>query len=137
MADCSTPLRTSARGTGRSSIVKGLLNRYAKQGLRLIEVEKNDLVDLPTIVDQVARFTQSDGTVGYGLHEHAFIGPFRRCYDHYIPEWHSIIDVPDITFRVTQDVNGDGTQVTFKLRPGVKYANIAPLNGREFTSADV
>jgi predicted AAA+ superfamily ATPase len=47
-------LLTGARGTGKSSIVKGLLNKYAKQGLRLIEVEKNDLVDLPFIVDQVA-----------------------------------------------------------------------------------
>lgn len=47
-------LLTGARGTGKSSIVKGLLNKYAKQGLRLIEVEKNDLVDLATIVDQVA-----------------------------------------------------------------------------------
>ena len=46
-------LLTGARGTGKSSIVKGLLNKYAKQGLRLIEVEKNDLVDLPYIVDQV------------------------------------------------------------------------------------
>src|SRR5258706_902716 len=47
-------LLTGARGTGKSSIVKGLLNKYARQGLRLIEVEKNDLVDLPFIVDQVA-----------------------------------------------------------------------------------
>jgi uncharacterized protein len=47
-------LLTGARGTGKSSIVKGLLNKYARQGLRLIEVEKNDLIDLPTIVDQVA-----------------------------------------------------------------------------------
>ncbi len=47
-------LLTGARGTGKSSIVKGLLNKYAKHGLRLIEVEKNDLVDLPFIVDQVA-----------------------------------------------------------------------------------
>jgi uncharacterized protein len=47
-------LLTGARGTGKSSIVKGLLNKYSKQGLRLIEVEKSDLVDLPTIVDQVA-----------------------------------------------------------------------------------
>jgi predicted AAA+ superfamily ATPase len=47
-------LLTGARGTGKSSIVKALLNKYAKQGLRLIEVEKNDLVDLPYIVDQVA-----------------------------------------------------------------------------------
>lgn len=47
-------LLTGARGTGKSSIVKGLLNKYARQGLRLIEVEKNDLVDLPNIVDQVS-----------------------------------------------------------------------------------
>jgi predicted AAA+ superfamily ATPase len=47
-------LLTGARGTGKSSIVKGLLNKYSKQGLRLIEVEKNDLVDLPYIVDLVA-----------------------------------------------------------------------------------
>ena len=47
-------LLTGARGTGKSSLVKGLLNKYARQGLRLIEVEKNDLVDLPDIVDQVA-----------------------------------------------------------------------------------
>lgn len=47
-------LLTGARGTGKSSIVKGLLNKYAREGLRLIEVEKNDLVDLPNIVDRVA-----------------------------------------------------------------------------------
>src|SRR5260221_484200 len=47
-------LLTGARGTGKSWIVKGLLNKYASQGVRLIEVEKNDLIDLPQIVDQVA-----------------------------------------------------------------------------------
>src|SRR5258706_8895654 len=47
-------LLTGARGTGKSSIVKGLLNKYAGKRLRLIEVEKNDLVDLAAIVDQVA-----------------------------------------------------------------------------------
>ena len=47
-------LLTGARGTGKSSIVKGLLNKYSSKGLRLIEVEKNDLVDLPAIVDEVA-----------------------------------------------------------------------------------
>ena len=47
-------LLTGARGTGKSSIVKGLLHKYAGKGLRLIEVEKSDLVDLPAITDQVA-----------------------------------------------------------------------------------
>ncbi|MBM3355880.1 MAG: DUF815 domain-containing protein, partial [Betaproteobacteria bacterium] len=36
-------LLTGARGTGKSSIVKGLLNKYHRQGLRLVEVEKSDL----------------------------------------------------------------------------------------------
>jgi predicted AAA+ superfamily ATPase len=47
-------LLTGARGTGKSSIVKGLLNKYSPKGLRLIEVEKSDLADLPAITDQVA-----------------------------------------------------------------------------------
>lgn len=48
-------LLTGARGTGKSSLVKALLNKYAGKGLRLIEVEKQDLVDLPEIVDQICR----------------------------------------------------------------------------------
>lgn len=47
-------LLTGARGTGKSSLVKACLNEYASQGLRLIEVDKADLVDLPDIVDVVA-----------------------------------------------------------------------------------
>jgi len=47
-------LLTGARGTGKSSLVKACLNAYAPQGLRLIEVDKADLVDLPDIVDVVA-----------------------------------------------------------------------------------
>ena len=47
-------LLTGARGTGKSSLVKACLNEYAPQGLRLIEVDKADLVDLPDIVDMVA-----------------------------------------------------------------------------------
>ncbi|MCW7537171.1 ATP-binding protein [Aquabacterium sp. A7-Y] len=47
-------LLTGARGTGKSSLIKACLNEYAAQGLRLIEVDKADLVDLPDIVDLVA-----------------------------------------------------------------------------------
>lgn len=46
-------LLTGARGTGKSSLVKAVLNRYADEGLRLIEVDKQDLVDLPEIVELV------------------------------------------------------------------------------------
>ena len=47
-------LLTGARGTGKSSLIKACLNEYAPQGLRLIEVDKADLVDLPDLVDLVA-----------------------------------------------------------------------------------
>jgi uncharacterized protein len=47
-------LLTGARGTGKSSLIKACLNEYAPRGLRLIEVDKADMVDLPDIVDIVA-----------------------------------------------------------------------------------
>ncbi len=47
-------LLTGARGTGKSSLIKACLNELAPRGLRLIEVDKADLVDLPDIVDLVA-----------------------------------------------------------------------------------
>ena len=47
-------LLTGARGTGKSSLIKACLNAYSAQGLRLIEVDKSDLIDLPDIVDVVA-----------------------------------------------------------------------------------
>ena len=47
-------LLTGARGTGKSSLIKACLNEFASQGLRLIEVDKADLVDLPDIVELVA-----------------------------------------------------------------------------------
>jgi uncharacterized protein len=48
-------LLTGARGTGKSSLIKALLTKYAPRGLRLIEVEKQDLIDLPDIVDLICR----------------------------------------------------------------------------------
>lgn len=47
-------LLTGARGTGKSSLIKACLNEYAAAGLRLIEVDKADLIDLPDIVDVVS-----------------------------------------------------------------------------------
>jgi predicted AAA+ superfamily ATPase len=42
-----------SRGSGKSSLVKGLLQKYHSQGLRLIEVAKSELKDLPIIVEQL------------------------------------------------------------------------------------
>jgi uncharacterized protein len=46
-------LLTGSRGTGKSSLVKAMLNRYSVRGLRLIEVEKEHLNDLPDIIGQI------------------------------------------------------------------------------------
>lgn len=47
-------LLTGARGTGKSSLIKACLNAFAGHGLRLIEVDKTDLMDLPDLIDLVS-----------------------------------------------------------------------------------
>ncbi|MGH1542450.1 MAG: ATP-binding protein [Arenicella sp.] len=47
-----------SRGTGKSSLIKALLNEYAQQGLRVIEVDKDDLSNLPDIVDDIRELPQ-------------------------------------------------------------------------------
>ncbi|MEH3087297.1 MAG: ATP-binding protein [Xylophilus ampelinus] len=47
-------LLTGARGTGKSSLVKACLAAFAPQGLRLIEIDKSDMTDLPDVVELVA-----------------------------------------------------------------------------------
>ncbi|VTU20043.1 putative ATPase (AAA+ superfamily) [Variovorax sp. PBL-H6] len=48
-------LLTGARGTGKSSLIRACLHAYAPQGLRLIEVDKAELTDLPDIVEVVSQ----------------------------------------------------------------------------------
>jgi predicted AAA+ superfamily ATPase len=48
-------LLTGSRGTGKSSLIRACLHAYAAQGLRLIEVDKTELVDLPDIVELVSQ----------------------------------------------------------------------------------
>lgn len=48
-------LLTGARGTGKSTLVKALLSEFAKDGLRIVEVDKQDLVALPEIISLLDR----------------------------------------------------------------------------------
>ena len=47
-------LLTGARGTGKSSLIRACLHQFSDRGLRLIEVDKRDLVDIADIVDAIA-----------------------------------------------------------------------------------
>lgn len=47
-----------ARGTGKSSLIKALLNQYFPEGLRVIEVDRDDLIFLPEIVDDIRDLSQ-------------------------------------------------------------------------------
>lgn len=74
------------------------------------------------IPEEAYRYMKKGGTVSLTHAENAdrpddllalrtnFIGPFMRCYDIFLPEWTKIVDVPDITFKVTQDVDNDGDE---------------------------
>jgi len=42
-----------ARGTGKSSLIKALLNRYAADGLRLVQIDRDQLIELPEIIDSL------------------------------------------------------------------------------------
>ncbi len=48
-------LMSGARGTGKSSLVKALLHEYAARGLRLIEVDRTDLVSLPSLLSAAGK----------------------------------------------------------------------------------
>jgi predicted AAA+ superfamily ATPase len=67
-----------ARGTGKSSLIKAVLNAYKGQGLRLIEVFKQDLLNLPEIADDIRelsqRFIVYCDDFSFEANEHAYVG---------------------------------------------------------------
>ena len=114
-------LLTGARGTGKSSLVKAALGEFARKGLRLIEVDKADLVDLPDIVDLVAgrreRFVVfcddlsfDEGEPGYKALKSILDGSVAQASDnvliyatsnrrHLLPEYMS----ENLSYRHTED----------------------------------
>ena len=65
-----------ARGTGKSSLVKAVFNAYRRQSLRLIEVDKDDLLNLPEIIDCIRefpyRFILFCDDLSFDLHESTY-----------------------------------------------------------------
>lgn len=104
-------LLTGARGTGKSSLVKACLQEFHTEGLRLIEVEKTDMVDLPNILDLLAGRPEKfivycddlsfdDGEAGYKALKSALDGSIAATAPnvliyatsnrrHLLPEYHS------------------------------------------------
>lgn len=77
-----------------------------------VRVKGASALTMDTVRSSLAARVKLDAAALKGLDLRTFIGPFKRCYDVLIPEWVPIIDVPDITFRVTQDTDGDGVEET-------------------------
>ncbi|MGH8553492.1 MAG: ATP-binding protein, partial [Methylococcales bacterium] len=99
-----------SRGTGKSSLIKALLNQYAAAGLRLIQVNKEQLADLPEVLEQIKDGTEKfilfcddlsfeaedpgykalkaalEGSL-YGLPEHVLIYATSNRR-HLLPEYH-------------------------------------------------
>jgi len=114
-------LLTGARGTGKSSLIKACLNEFAPQGLRLIEVDKADLVDLPDIVELVAERPErfiiycddlsfDEGEPGYKALKSILDGSVSQSSDnvliyatsnrrHLLPEYMS----ENLTYKHTED----------------------------------
>ena len=114
-------LLTGARGTGKSSLIKACLNEFAPQGLRLIEVDKADLVDLPDIVELVAERPErfivycddlsfDEGEPGYKALKSILDGSVSQASDnvliyatsnrrHLLPEYMS----ENLTYKHTED----------------------------------
>ncbi len=62
------------------------------------------------VATRLAANTESKDVLAERLNSKDFLGPFVRCVDVIVPEWVTVLDFPDITFRVTQDVDLDGDQ---------------------------
>lgn len=117
-------LMTGARGTGKSSLVKAMLSQYADQGLRLIEVDKNDLHALDYIVEQISQRSEyfiifcddlsfEDGDEGYKELKSVLDGSISATSDniliyatsnrrHLMPEYHN---------ENNQGVQGSGGEI--------------------------
>ena len=114
-------LLTGARGTGKSSLIRAVLNEYSAQGLRLIEVDKTDLVDLPDLVDLIAHRPErfivycddlsfDEGEPGYKALKSVLDGSVAQASDnvliyatsnrrHLLPEYMS----ENLTYKHTED----------------------------------
>lgn len=56
--EANNVLLTGARGTGKSTLIKAVWTEFAEQGLKIIEVDKTDLLALADIVDLVGERTE-------------------------------------------------------------------------------
>ena len=114
-------LLTGARGTGKSSLIKACLNAFCAQGLRLIEVDKADLVDLPELVELVSPRSErfivycddlsfEDGEPGYKALKSILDGSVAQASDnvliyatsnrrHLLPEYMT----ENLTYTPTED----------------------------------
>jgi hypothetical protein len=82
-----------------------------KQLRQPVRSSNNREEHLNAVRSTLANQLRLDASTLENLNLGRYYGPFLRCYDILVPEWVPIFEVPDISFRVTQNVNGTGTPV--------------------------
>lgn len=135
-ATANNVLLTGARGTGKSSLIRACLHAFASQGLRLIEVDKSDLVDLTDIVELIAARPEKfiifcddlsfdEGEAGYKALKSVLDGSVAAASDnvliyatsnrrHLLPEYMS----ENLTYKHTDDGEvhpGEGVEEKISL----------------------
>jgi hypothetical protein len=105
--------------------IAGLLERAADQGglesaadqaeaiLDVSLFPRRSAAPLPEMLQDLDAFRRAlpvEPAVAEMAHPRRVLGPFLRCHLKWTAEWQLFADVPDLTFRVTQDVDGDGTE---------------------------
>jgi uncharacterized protein len=146
-------LLTGARGTGKSSLVRAMLTEFGKDGLRVIEVDKADLIDLPHIVDMVRARAErfilfsddlsfEDAEPGYKALKSVLDGSFAAVPDnvliyatsnrrHLMPEYHS----ENLAARHTEEEIHPGEAVEEKVSLSERFGlwlSFYPFSQQEY-----
>jgi hypothetical protein len=119
--------RTTAFGSQATPLVDRLAAPAFPQGLepplphtlkeRFTEVGHEALVD----------HVKGESLALEGIDLARWVGPFLRCVDIWVREWEPIFEVPDVSFEVTQDVDGDGTDdVIYRSYFDISYGGADP-----------
>lgn len=91
-------------------LIRNLLDSPMLTNISPPAIKTKKAADMPESFNAARRQMGMDDKQLEAINLRRMIGPFFRCRDIIVAEWVPFFDVPDITFRVTQDIDADGTE---------------------------